>query len=173
MDQYAENENKECSIYTKNNPCCLVNSANNPGYTYVRTSRCKPDNQRVLWCTYSSTATRTIHHFACYHSGTRTYLSGGRCTHPWGGLSAIVNTKTATYVEVKTLSVDYRLERWTGTAWVTFKNNSNNATKTNLLNATSDWTVMPGYYYRVTSIHTAHDGSTTDTSKHVSGTVLF
>ncbi|WP_340398502.1 hypothetical protein [Paenibacillus sp. FSL H8-0079] len=92
---------------------------------------------------------------------------------PGGGLSAIVNTKTATYVEVKTLSVDYRLERWTGTAWVTFKNNSNNATKTNLLNATSDWTVMPGYYYRVTSIHTAHDGSTTDTSKHVSGTVLF
>ncbi|WP_264926871.1 hypothetical protein [Paenibacillus sp. LS1] len=92
---------------------------------------------------------------------------------PGGGLSAIVNTKTATYVEVKTLSVDYRLERWTGTAWVTFKNNSNNATKTNLLNATSDWTVMPGYYYRVTSIHTAYDGSTTDTSKHVSGTVLF
>lgn len=92
---------------------------------------------------------------------------------PGGGLSAIVNTKTTTYVEVKTLSVDYRLERWTGTAWVTFKTNSNNATNTNLLNATSDWTVMPGYYYRVTSIHTAYDGSTTDTSKHVSGTVLF
>ncbi|OMF15403.1 hypothetical protein BK131_11035 [Paenibacillus amylolyticus] len=92
---------------------------------------------------------------------------------PGGGLSAIVNTKTATYVEVKTLSVDYRLERWTGTAWVIFKTNSNTATKTNLLNATSDWTVMPGYYYRVTSVHTAYDGSTTDTSKHVSGTVLF
>ncbi|WP_145321933.1 hypothetical protein [Paenibacillus xylanexedens] len=92
---------------------------------------------------------------------------------PGGGLSAIVNTKTTTYTAMKTLSVDYRLERWTGTAWVTFKTNSNTATKTNLLNATSDWTVMPGYYYRVTSIHTAYDGSTTDTSKHVSGTVLF
>ncbi|WP_036673773.1 hypothetical protein [Paenibacillus sp. FSL R5-192] len=78
-----------------------------------------------------------------------------------------------TYTAMKTLSVDYRLERWTGTAWVTFKMSSNNATNTNLLNATSDWTVMPGYYYRVTSIHTAYDGSTTETSKHVSGTVLF
>lgn len=92
---------------------------------------------------------------------------------PGGGLSAIVNTKTTTYTAMKTLSVDYRLERWTGTAWVTFKTNSNTGTKTNLLNATSDWTVMPGYYYRVTSIHTAYDGSTTDTSTHVSGTVLF
>ncbi|MCP1184779.1 hypothetical protein [Paenibacillus sp. 1781tsa1] len=92
---------------------------------------------------------------------------------PGGGLSAIVNTKTTTYTAMKTLSVDYRLERWTGTVWVTFKANSNTATNSNLLNATSDWTVMPGYYYRVTSIHTAYDGSTTDTSKHVSGTVLF
>lgn len=78
-----------------------------------------------------------------------------------------------TYTAMKTLSVDYRLERWTGTAWVTFKTGSNNATNTNLLNAASDWTVMPGYYYRVTSIHTAYDGSATETSKHVSGTVLF
>lgn len=92
---------------------------------------------------------------------------------PGGGLSAIVNTKTMTYTAMKTLSVDYRLERWTGTAWVTFKTSSNNATNANLLNAASDWTVMPGYYYRVTSIHTAYDGSTTETSKHVSGTVLF
>lgn len=92
---------------------------------------------------------------------------------PGGGLSAIVNTKTTTYTAMKTLSVDYRLERWTGTAWVTFKTSSNNATNTNLLNASSDWTVMPGYYYRVTSIHTAYDGSTTDTTKHVSDTVLF
>lgn len=92
---------------------------------------------------------------------------------PGGGLSAIVNTKTTTYTAMKTLSVDYRLERWTGTAWVTFKASSNNETNTNLLNAKSDWTVMPGYYYRVTSIHTAYDGSTTDTSKHVSDTVLF
>ncbi|WP_339255762.1 hypothetical protein MKZ12_17170 [Paenibacillus sp. FSL R5-0713] len=92
---------------------------------------------------------------------------------PGGGLSAIVNTKTTTYTAMKTLSVDYRLERWTGTAWVTFKAGSNNEMNTNLLNASSDWTVMPGYYYRVTSIHTAYDGSTTDTSKHVSGTVLF
>ncbi|MGN7413302.1 hypothetical protein [Paenibacillus sp. SAF-068] len=92
---------------------------------------------------------------------------------PGGGLSAIVNTKTTTYTAMKTLSVDYRLERWTGTAWVTFKASSNNATNTNLLNASSDWTVMPGYYYRVTSIHKAYDGSTTDTSKHVSGNVLF
>ncbi|UOK61474.1 hypothetical protein MT997_23545 [Paenibacillus sp. OVF10] len=173
MDQYAENENEECSIYTKNNPCCLVNGANNPGFTYVRTGRCKPNDQCVLWCSYTPPPPEPfIHSLATTSERGHIYQAVGAVI-PGGGLSAIVNTKTTTYTAMKTLSVDYRLERWTGTAWVTFKINSNNATNTNLLNATSDWTVMPGYYYRVTSIHTAYDGSTTDTSKHVSGTVLF
>lgn len=114
----------------------------------------------------------SIHSFANTRELGHIYQAVGAVT-PGGGLSAIVNTKTMTYTAMKTLSVDYRLERWTGTAWVTFKTNSNNATNTNLLNAASDWTVMPGYYYRVTSIHTAYDGSATETSKHVSGTVLF
>ncbi|OMF05610.1 hypothetical protein BK129_16740 [Paenibacillus amylolyticus] len=114
----------------------------------------------------------SIHSFANTRELGHIYQAVGAVT-PGGGLSAIVNTKTMTYTAMKTLSVDYRLERWTGTAWVTFKTSSNNATNTNLLNAASDWTVMPGYYYRVTSIHTAYDGSTTETSKHVSGTVLF
>ncbi|MEK4111922.1 hypothetical protein ABIC86_000508 [Paenibacillus sp. DS2363] len=114
----------------------------------------------------------SIHSLATTRELGHIYQAVGAVT-PGGGLSAIVNTKTMTYTAMKTLSVDYRLERWTGTAWVTFKTSSNNATNTNLLNAASDWTVMPGYYYRVTSIHTAYDGSTTETSKHVSGTVLF
>lgn len=96
------------------------------------------------------------------------------CTLTRGdGLHAIVKTATTTFKDMKTLSVNYRLERWTGTAWVTFAGNSSTQTQTNLLRSNSDWEVTSGYYYRVTSVHTAHDGMTSDQSTHTSPSVLF
>ena len=96
------------------------------------------------------------------------------CTLTRGdGLHAIVKTATTTFKDMKTLSVNYRLERWTGTAWVTFAGSSSTQTQTNLLRSNSDWEVTSGYYYRVTSVHTAHDGMTSDQSTHTSPSVLF
>lgn len=89
------------------------------------------------------------------------------------GLHAIVKTTTMTYKEMKKLSVNYRLERWTGTAWVTFIGSSSTDTKTNVLRSSSDWEVTTGYYYRVVSIHTANDGTTSDQSIQASPSVLF
>ncbi|PQP81732.1 hypothetical protein C0Q44_18760 [Paenibacillus sp. PCH8] len=92
---------------------------------------------------------------------------------PGGGLSAIINTSTTTFKEMKILSVNYRLERWTGTAWVTYKSESKTASKARSLNAESDCTVIPGYYYRVISVHTANDGTVSETKTHTSNNVLF
>ncbi|CAI6052099.1 hypothetical protein PAECIP112173_01434 [Paenibacillus sp. JJ-100] len=89
------------------------------------------------------------------------------------GLHAIVKTTTMTYKEMKKLSVNYRLERWTGTAWVTFIGSSSTDTKTNVLRSSSDWEVITGYYYRVVSIHTANDGTTSGQSIQTSPSVLF
>ncbi|MGO4530206.1 hypothetical protein AB4Z30_14085 [Paenibacillus sp. 2TAF8] len=96
------------------------------------------------------------------------------CTLTRGdGLHAIVKTTTRTFKDMKTLSVNYRLERWTGTAWVMFAGSSSTQTQMNLLRSNSDWEVTSGYYYRVTSVHTAHDGMTSDQSTHTSPSVLF
>ncbi|MEK3823735.1 hypothetical protein [Paenibacillus sp. FSL K6-1558] len=89
------------------------------------------------------------------------------------GLHAIVKTTTRTFKDMKTLSVNYRLERWTGTAWVMFAGSSSTQTQMNLLRSNSDWEVTSGYYYRVTSVHTADDGMTSDESTHTSPSVLF
>ncbi|WP_445645085.1 hypothetical protein [Paenibacillus sp. TSA_86.1] len=89
------------------------------------------------------------------------------------GLHAIVNTATMTYKDMKTLSVNYRLERWTGTAWVTFKGSSSTQTRTSVLRSNADWEVTAGYYYRVVSVHTANDGTTSDQSVHSTPSVLF
>lgn len=89
------------------------------------------------------------------------------------GLQAIVNTSTMTYRDMKTLSVNYRLERWTGTAWVTFKGSSSTRTGTNVLRSNSDWEVTAGYYYRVVSVHTANDGTISDHITHTSPSILF
>ena len=88
-------------------------------------------------------------------------------------LQAVVRTTTMTYKDVKTLSVKYRLERWTGTAWVTFAGSSSTDTQTNELRSGSDWEVLAGYYYRVVSVHTAYDGTKSDQSTHTSPSVLF
>lgn len=89
------------------------------------------------------------------------------------GLHAIVNTSTMTYKDMKNLSVSYRLERWTGTAWVTFKASSSTRTSTNVLRSNADWEVTAGYYYRVVSVHTANDGTTSDHTTHTSPSILF
>lgn len=92
---------------------------------------------------------------------------------PGDGLSANVSTTTTTFSEVKSLKVDYRLERWTGTDWVFYRSNTKKKTQTQSLNAQSSWTVLTGYYYRVVSSHTANDGTQQETTTHTSNTILF
>ncbi|WP_248064824.1 hypothetical protein [Paenibacillus silvae] len=89
------------------------------------------------------------------------------------GLQAIIKTTTMTYKNMKTLSAQYRLERWTGTAWVTYKASSSSQTQTSVLYAGSDWDVLAGYYYRVVSTHTAYDGKVTDQVTRTSNSILF
>ncbi len=89
------------------------------------------------------------------------------------GLQAIIKTTTMTYRNMKTLSAQYRLERWTGTAWVTYKASSSSQTQTSVLYAGSDWDVLAGYYYRVVSTHTAYDGKVTDQVTRTSNSILF
>lgn len=100
------------------------------------------------------------------------YQAVGTVT-PGGGLTAIVNTTTTTFSEMKSLQVDYRLERWTGSAWILFQSGSKKKTQTQSLNAQSSWTVITGYYYRVVSLHTADDGVKPETTTHISSNVLF
>jgi len=92
---------------------------------------------------------------------------------PGGGLTAVVTTTTSTYQKMSSIKVDYRLERWTGTSWVTYRSDSDSATNVSVLNAKSSWTVITGYYYRVVSTHTVRDGSTTETTTHTSPSTLF
>lgn len=92
---------------------------------------------------------------------------------PGGGLTAVVNTTTTTFSEMKSLQVDYRLERWTGSAWILYQSGSKKKTQTQTLNAQSSWTVITGYYYRVVSLHTANDGVKPETTTHISSNVLF
>ncbi|WP_315796079.1 hypothetical protein [Paenibacillus sp. BIC5C1] len=100
------------------------------------------------------------------------YQAVGTVT-PGGGLTAIVNTTTTTFSEMKSLQVDYRLERWTGSAWILYQSGSKKKTQTQTLNAQSSWTVITGYYYRVVSLHTADDGVKPESSTHISSNVLF
>ncbi|WP_405156916.1 hypothetical protein [Paenibacillus sp. FSL K6-0108] len=92
---------------------------------------------------------------------------------PGGGLTAIVNTTTTTFSEMKSLQVDYRLERWTGSAWILYQSGTKKKTQTQSLNAQSSWTVITGYYYRVVSLHKADDGVKPETTTHISSNVLF
>ncbi|WP_440109163.1 hypothetical protein [Paenibacillus sp. QZ-Y1] len=92
---------------------------------------------------------------------------------PGGGLTANVNTMTTTFSEVKSLQVEYRLERWTGSEWVFYRSNAKKKTQAQSLNAQSSWTVISGYYYRVVSLHTANDGTQQETTTHTSTTILF
>jgi hypothetical protein len=112
--------------------------------------------------TVQSRASKPVHIYEATNSLTR-----------GDGLHALAKTVTLTYKEMKTLSVNYRLERWTGTAWVTFAGNSSTDTKTNVLRSNSDWEITTGYYYRLVSVHTANDGTTSDQSTYTSPSVLF
>ncbi|MCG7379670.1 hypothetical protein MH215_21965 [Paenibacillus sp. ACRSA] len=92
---------------------------------------------------------------------------------PGGGLTAKVSINTITYSQMNYIQVDYRLERWTGTAWVTYRSNSVTKSNISALSAESSWTVITGYYYRVVSVHTANDGSTAEKTTHTSPSILF
>ncbi|MFS0868980.1 hypothetical protein [Paenibacillus xylanilyticus] len=92
---------------------------------------------------------------------------------PGGGLTANVTTTTSTFKEMKSLQVEYRLERWTGSEWVTYRTSSKKKTQTQSLYAQSSWTVITGYYYRVVSKHTADDGTKPETTTDISSNVLF
>ncbi|WP_338543871.1 hypothetical protein [Paenibacillus tundrae] len=103
---------------------------------------------------------------------THIYKANGAVV-PVGGLSVHVYTNTATYNQMKSLKVDYRLERWDGSTWIVYRSGTSTKSNTNVLKAHSDWTVISGYYYRVVSVHTAMDGSDTEKTTHISDTVLF
>ncbi|MFK0521877.1 hypothetical protein ACINKY_06645 [Paenibacillus illinoisensis] len=100
------------------------------------------------------------------------YQAAGNVS-PGGGLTANVTTSTTTYKEMKSLQVDYRLERWTGSNWVTYRSDTKSKTQTQSLSAQSSWTVITGYYYRVVSTHTANDGTNSENTIHISNNVLF
>nr|WP_154894337.1 hypothetical protein [Paenibacillus xylanexedens] len=101
------------------------------------------------------------------------YQAAGNVS-PGGGLTANVTTSTTTYKEMKSLQVDYRLERWTGSNWVTYRSGTKSKTQTQTLSAQSSWTVITGYYYRVVSTHTAaNDGTNSENTIHISNNVLF
>lgn len=89
------------------------------------------------------------------------------------GPQAIVKTTTMTFKNMKTLSIQYRLERWTGTAWIVHKASSSSQTDTSVLYAGSDWDVIAGYYYRIVSVHTANDGTVSDQVTRTSSSILF
>lgn len=92
---------------------------------------------------------------------------------PIGGLTALVSTTTTTYTKMNSITVQYSLQRWTGSDWVTFQSNSVTKNNVSALDASSSWTVITGYYYRVVSIHSVNNGSKTETSSHTSSNVLF
>jgi hypothetical protein len=92
---------------------------------------------------------------------------------PVGGLTAYVSTTTTTYTKMNSITVQYSLQRWTGSEWVTYRSNSVTQNNVSALDASSNWTVVTGYYYRVVSIHSANNGSKTETTTHTSSNVLF
>lgn len=103
---------------------------------------------------------------------THIYKANGAVV-PAGGLSVHVYTSTATYSQMKSLKVDYRLERWDGSTWITYRSGASTKSNTNVLKANANWTVMSGYYYRVVSVHTAMDGANSEKTTHISDSVLF
>ncbi|MCM3203232.1 hypothetical protein [Paenibacillus illinoisensis] len=100
------------------------------------------------------------------------YQAAGNVS-PGGGLTANVTTSTTTYKEMKSLQVNYRLERWTGSNWVTYRSGTKSKTQTQSLSAQSSWTVITGYYYRVVSTHTANDGTNSENTTDISNSVLL
>lgn len=100
------------------------------------------------------------------------YQAAGNVS-PGGGLTANVTTTTTTYKEMKSIQVNYRLERWTGSNWVTYRSGTKSKTQTQSLSAQSSWTVITGYYYRVVSTHTANDGTNSENTTDISNSVLL
>lgn len=77
--------------------------------------------------------------------------------------SITVSSNTEAKAAVSEISVLIQLQEWSGSSWVNLIPTAN-AVKYNSLSASGTLTrySKPGYYYRVKTIHTAKQGSTTE-----------
>jgi len=83
-----------------------------------------------------------------------------------------ISGNTTTSVSVNTISVTIYLQKWNGSQWVDITGVSNSATNTNSVFTTKNIAVSPGVYYRARGVHTANNGTTTETQYSTSTYIL-
>lgn len=90
-----------------------------------------------------------------------------------GGYSSIQNAgnnhvsiygETLTYKVTDIVGVKFYLQYYNNSSWVTLDTVSRQGYDTNLFTAMVDYTVTPGYTYRVATEHYAYDGSFKETA---------
>ena len=86
---------------------------------------------------------------------------------------AKINVLTTAYKLVDRVGADVYLQRWSGNDWVTVQSSNLSAKNSRGYYGVSEWNAEAGYYYRVTSVHYAQQGTVREEYRTTSASMLY
>ena len=86
---------------------------------------------------------------------------------------AKISVVTTAYKLVDRLGADVHLQKWSGVDWVTVQSSNLASRNSRGYYGVTEWDAVAGYYYRVTSVHFAQQGTVREEYRTTSASMLY